>query len=204
MKNSLIYRHCLCFLTTTFCAGITKVSEQFQKIGTVPQADQFIAANAALKPALLHLSYDKDSSLIDKRLLRQNKGDIFSVGYVTYKVLEVNHEDACLIVGELYLPGWILLILVTDRQSPETASTQKLSEGDLPSISFPINTADGWRKYYSWRYRLVSSGTGDAQRIPGRRQGRKNRRCLLRGCNRSGGNGIISSKRPMTTRIRKK
>ncbi len=36
----------------------------------------------------MKLSAGKDSSLIDKRLLRQNKGDVFSVGYVTYKVLE--------------------------------------------------------------------------------------------------------------------
>jgi hypothetical protein len=64
------------------------VTEKFQKIGTVPEADQFIAANAALKPAILHLTAGKDTSLIDKRLLRQKKGDIFSVGYVTYKVLE--------------------------------------------------------------------------------------------------------------------
>jgi parvulin-like peptidyl-prolyl isomerase len=64
------------------------VTEQFQKIGTVQQAQQFIDANPTLKPTLLHLSYKKDSTLIDKRLLRQNKGDIFSVGYVTYKVIE--------------------------------------------------------------------------------------------------------------------
>ena len=64
------------------------VTEQFQKIGTVQEAQAFIDANAALKPTLLHLTLGKDTSLIDKRLLRQKKGDIFSVGYVTYKVLE--------------------------------------------------------------------------------------------------------------------
>jgi hypothetical protein len=63
------------------------VTEQFQKIVTIPQAQQFIDANPALKPTLLNLTNGKDSTLIDKRLLRQNKGDIFSVGYVTYKVL---------------------------------------------------------------------------------------------------------------------
>jgi parvulin-like peptidyl-prolyl isomerase len=64
------------------------VTEKFQKINTVQQAEQFVAANPALKPAILKLSVGKDSSLIEKRLLRQNKGDIFSVGYVTYKVVE--------------------------------------------------------------------------------------------------------------------
>jgi len=64
------------------------VTEKFQKITTVQQAEQFVAANPALKPAILKLSVGKDSSLIEKRLLRQNKGDIFSVGYVTYKVVE--------------------------------------------------------------------------------------------------------------------
>ena len=64
------------------------VTEKFQKITTVQQAEQFVAANPTLKPAILKLSVGKDSSLIEKRLLRQNKGDIFSVGYVTYKVVE--------------------------------------------------------------------------------------------------------------------
>lgn len=64
------------------------VTEKFQKIGTVQQAQQFIDANPELKPAILKLSAGKDSSLIEKRLLRQNKGDIFSVGYVTYKIIE--------------------------------------------------------------------------------------------------------------------
>ena len=64
------------------------VTEKFQKISTVQQAEQFIAANPQLKPAILKLSAGKDSSLIEKRLLRQNKGDVFSVGYVTYKVIE--------------------------------------------------------------------------------------------------------------------
>jgi parvulin-like peptidyl-prolyl isomerase len=64
------------------------VYEKFQKINTVEQANQYIKENPELKPALLNLSAGKDSSLIDKRLLRQKKGDVFSVGYVTYKVLE--------------------------------------------------------------------------------------------------------------------
>jgi parvulin-like peptidyl-prolyl isomerase len=63
------------------------VREQFEKIKTQQDAQKFIDANAALKPALLHLVLGKDSSLIDKRLLKQNKGDIFSVGYVTYLIL---------------------------------------------------------------------------------------------------------------------
>lgn len=68
--------------------GQLTVYEQFQKIATIQQAQQFIDANPQLKPALLNLSAGKDSTLIDKRLLRQKKGDVFSVGYVTYKVLE--------------------------------------------------------------------------------------------------------------------
>ena len=70
------------------------VTEKFQKIGTVQEAQQFIDANPGLKPTLLNLSYGKDTTLIDKRLLRQNKGDIFSVGYVTYKVLEAKETIA--------------------------------------------------------------------------------------------------------------
>ena len=85
MKNSFV--GLFLFLSVPAFSQQT-VTEKFQKIGTVQEAQAFIDANAALKPALLHLSYGKDSTVIDKRLLRQNKGDIFSVGYVTYKVLE--------------------------------------------------------------------------------------------------------------------
>jgi hypothetical protein len=68
--------------------------EKFQKIGTVQQAQQFVDANPDIKPALLRLTYGKDTSLIDKRLLRQKQGDIFSVGYVTYKVVEAKESIA--------------------------------------------------------------------------------------------------------------
>src|SRR5687767_2030688 len=85
MKNCIVALFLL-FSAATF-AQLT-VYEQFQKINTIQQAQQFIDANPQLKPALLHLSAGKDSTLIDKRLLRQKKGDIFSVGYVTYKVIE--------------------------------------------------------------------------------------------------------------------
>jgi len=83
----------LLFASATLAAQPT-VTEQFQKITTVQQAQQFIDANKELKPALLRLSYGKDTSLIDKRLLRQKKGDIFSVGYVTYKVIEASDTVA--------------------------------------------------------------------------------------------------------------
>ena len=85
MKNSLA---ALFLLFSTQIFGQPTVTEQFQKIVTVQQAQQYIDAHPELKPALLYLSAGKDSTLIDKRLLRQKKGDIFSVGYVTYKVLE--------------------------------------------------------------------------------------------------------------------
>ncbi len=85
MKNSLMVLSLI--LSVPVFAQLT-VTEQFQKIATVQQAQQYIDANKPLKPTILKLSYGKDSSLIEKRLLRQNKGDIFSVGYVTYKVLE--------------------------------------------------------------------------------------------------------------------
>ena len=64
------------------------VTEKFQKINTLQQAEQFVKDNPLLKPTIFKLSSGKDSSLINKRLLRQNKGDIFSVGYVTYKLLD--------------------------------------------------------------------------------------------------------------------
>ena len=85
MKNGLIAVFLL-FSYSVFAKAT--VTEQFRKINTLPEAQAWVEANAALKPAILHLSNQKDSSLIDKRLLRQQKGEIFSVGYVTYKVIE--------------------------------------------------------------------------------------------------------------------
>ena len=68
--------------------GQLGVTQKLQAINTVQQAQEFITANPQLKPALLKLSAATDTTIIAKRLLRQNKGDVFSVGYNTYKVLE--------------------------------------------------------------------------------------------------------------------
>ncbi len=80
----------LLLIISTAALAQPTVTEQFQKINTVAEAEQYIAANAPLKPAILHITAGRDTTLIDKRLLRQKKGDIFSVGYVTYKVIEAS------------------------------------------------------------------------------------------------------------------
>src|SRR5579872_5426582 len=85
MKKSFV--GLLLLLSSSVFAQQT-LTERFQKIGTVQEAQQFIDANQALKPALINLSTGKDSTAFEKRLMRQKKGDVFSVGYVTYKVLE--------------------------------------------------------------------------------------------------------------------
>ena len=53
MKNSLAIL-LLLFSLSTFAQQT--LTEKFQKIGTVQEAQQFIDANPALKPAILHLS----------------------------------------------------------------------------------------------------------------------------------------------------
>ena len=78
----------LFLLSSATIFGQPTVRDQFEKITTVPQAQAWINANAPLKGELLNLSLGKDTTLIDKRLLRQKKGDIFAVGYTTYKVIE--------------------------------------------------------------------------------------------------------------------
>jgi hypothetical protein len=78
----------LFLLFTSPMFGQLGVTEKFKTITTVQQAQQFIDANPLLKPALIKVSAGKDTAIIDKRLLRQKKGDVFSVGYFTYKVLE--------------------------------------------------------------------------------------------------------------------
>ena len=69
---------------------------------------------------------DKDSSLIDKRLLRQNKGDIFSVGYVTYKVIDATSSVA-------YRASYIFLdgssLSPTQIDSLKKLIQQKLASG---------------------------------------------------------------------------
>jgi parvulin-like peptidyl-prolyl isomerase len=86
MKNSLVISGALLLLCLSSVAQ--PIHDAFGKITTVQQAQQWVDANPKLKPALLNLNSLKDTSLIDKRLLRQNAGDVFSVGYVTYKVVE--------------------------------------------------------------------------------------------------------------------
>jgi parvulin-like peptidyl-prolyl isomerase len=93
----------LLFISSSAMAQQT-VTEKFQKIGTAQEAQQFVDANAALKPAILHLASGKDSSLIEKRLLRQKKGDVFSVGYVTYKVIDAT-EDIAYRSNYIFLDG---------------------------------------------------------------------------------------------------
>ena len=85
MKNSLV---CGVLMLLSFSGFAQAVHDAFAKILTVQQAQQWVDANPKLKPALLNLNSLKDSTVIDKRLLRQNQGDVFSVGYVTYKVIE--------------------------------------------------------------------------------------------------------------------
>jgi parvulin-like peptidyl-prolyl isomerase len=84
----VLFSALLLLVSSSIFAQLT-VREQFEKIKTTQDAEKYIAANPNLKPALLNVVYGKDTTLLDKRLLKQNKGDIFSVGYVTYKVLEV-------------------------------------------------------------------------------------------------------------------
>ena len=85
MKTQLL---AVLLLAATSVMAQPTVREQFEKITNMQQAQKFIDDNAALKPAILHLEFGRDSSRIDKRLLQQNVGDVFSVGYVTYKVVE--------------------------------------------------------------------------------------------------------------------
>ena len=123
MKNSFAF-----FLLLLSTAGFAQqtVVEKFQKIGNVQQAQQFIDANPELKPAILKLSVGKDSSLLDKRLLRQKQGDIFSVGYVTYKVIEAT-ESTKYRASYIFLDGGSLSVSEVD--SLKKLIVQKANSG---------------------------------------------------------------------------
>src|SRR5258708_16912271 len=131
MKNSFV--GFLLLLSSSVFAQ-NQVHDQFAKITTVQQAQQWVDANAALKPAILNLNSLKDSSLIDKRLLRQNQGDVFSVGYVTYKVLE-STEKVQFRANYIFLDGGSLSStqidslkkIITDKAT-KGADWNKLSE----------------------------------------------------------------------------
>ncbi|MBS1566681.1 MAG: peptidylprolyl isomerase [Bacteroidetes bacterium] len=114
------------FFSASVIAQGPTVTDRFKKIETVAQAQQFIDASPELKPALLKLSLGKDSSLIDKRLLRQKKGDVFSVGYVTYKVIEAE-EAVQYRASYIFLDGGSLSKQEVD--SLKKLITQKISEG---------------------------------------------------------------------------
>src|SRR5687767_12300910 len=107
----------LLFFSASIFAQQTVV-DQFQKINTVQDAEKYITAHPELKPAILRLSAGKDSTLIDKRLLRQKKGDVFSVGYVTYKVLE-SSDTTDFRASYIFLDGSTL-------SKPEIDSLKKL------------------------------------------------------------------------------
>ncbi len=123
MKNSIL--GLLLAISVPVFAQQT-VTEKFQKIATVQDAQQFIEGNAALKPEILKLTYGKDTALIEKRLLRQKKGDVFSVGYVTYKVIEAN-ESVAFRSSYIFLDGSSLTVREID--SLKKIITQKASTG---------------------------------------------------------------------------
>lgn len=116
----------LLLISSTAAFAQPTVTEQFQKITTPAQAQKYIDENAALKPAMFNLSYGKDTSLINKRLLRQKKGDVFSVGYVTYKVLEAT-ESVNYRASYIFLDGGSLT--VSEIDSLKKLIVQKASSG---------------------------------------------------------------------------
>lgn len=124
MKSSLVVLFAL--ISAPIFAQQT-VTEKFQKITTIDQAQEYVKGNPELKPALLELSYGKDTAIIDKRLLRQNKGDVFSVGYVTYKVIDVK-ESISFRASYIFLDGGSLAKSEVD--SLKKNIVQKASAGE--------------------------------------------------------------------------
>lgn len=131
------------FFLLLFSTGVfaqATVREQFEKIKTQQDAQKFIDANAPLKPVLLHLTLGRDSSLIDKRLLKQNKGDIFSVGYVTYLVLD-GTESVNYRAQYIFLDGGSLSSAEID--SLKKVITQKIAAGEALDKLSDQYTMDG-------------------------------------------------------------
>lgn len=136
MKKSLVW----VLLLPCVSVVAQPVHDAFAKISTVEQAQAWIAANPSLKPALLDLNSLKDSTVIDKRLLRQNKGDVFSVGYVTYKVLDAT-EKVQYRASYIFLDGSSLSESAID--SLKKIIVQKASAGAEWSQLSDLYTMDG-------------------------------------------------------------
>jgi len=122
--NKILAAILVLFSATAFAQPT--VTEQFQKINTVQDAQKWMEANQNLKPEILKLALGKDSALIEKRLLRQKKGDVFSVGYVTYKVLEAN-ESVQYRANYIFLDGGSLTPAEIDNLKKEIV--QKANAG---------------------------------------------------------------------------
>jgi hypothetical protein len=129
------------FFSATAVFAQATVTEQFQKISTMEQAQKFIDANAPLKPVIFTVTAGKDTTMIAKRLLRQTKGNVFNVGYTTYKVLESN-ESVKYRASYIFLDGGSLTPAEVDSmkkiiakkidagQSFETLSDQYTMDGN--------------------------------------------------------------------------
>ena len=123
MKNSIVGIFLL-FSAPIFAQQT--VTEQFNKITTMKEAQAFVDANAALKPTIFKVTMGKDSTLIDKRILRQKGGETFNVGYVTYKILEAK-ESVQYRASYIFLDGGSLTVAEID--SLKKIITKKISEG---------------------------------------------------------------------------
>lgn len=106
--------------------GQPTVYEQLQKIQTVQQAQQYISSHPELKPVILNLSSEKDSLAIDKRLMRQAQGDVFSVGNITYKVL-ISKDTSSYRASYIFLDG--ATYSRTEIDSLKKLIVQKLNDG---------------------------------------------------------------------------
>lgn len=137
MKSILVAAFLL-FSASMF--GQLTVYEKFQKINTMQQAQEYITANPELKPAILNLSAGKDTTLIDKRLLRQKKGDVFSVGYVTYKILE-SKDTVDYRASYIFLDGSSLS--KSEIDSLKKVIVQKASSGTPFEVLSDQYTMDG-------------------------------------------------------------
>ena len=111
-----------------FTSGIAQptVREQFEKISTLQEAQKFVDANQALKPEIYTLTYGKDSSRVDQRLLKLTKGEILSIGYTTYKILE-SKESVNYRASYIFLDGAELS--VSEIENLRKLILQKISEG---------------------------------------------------------------------------
>ena len=76
------------FLLVSYAAGAQSIQQQLKRIRTLEEATSFIEANPASEGIIFTLNTNSDTAAIHGQIARKRKGEIFTLGAHTYKILK--------------------------------------------------------------------------------------------------------------------